>query len=60
MRIVRLIEGWLARQDSTVRVYGCVECDMVLDHEDSACPDCGGEIAELVVEPKYLYRNPLY
>lgn len=55
MGLLDRLRRWTTLPDAGPATYRCTNCSAVVDDAESACPECGGDVEELVPEPYELY-----
>lgn len=50
-----LLERWTTLPEAEPATYRCTNCSAAVDDAEAACPECGGEVEEMVPEHVELY-----
>lgn len=56
-QLIGRLADWLG--DPGVITYQCRSCGTGFDSPESECPECGGEVEELILEPSPPYVGPM-
>ena len=59
VRLSRRLEDWLSLPEVDASTYECTECGVILEPGTATCPDCGGDVESVEVDPRYLYWDPM-
>lgn len=55
MRVLDLLKRWSTFPVVEASSYRCTNCSAVVDDAEGACPECGGELAEMTHSSMELY-----
>lgn len=59
MSISRRLKDWLTLPELDTSTYECTDCGVLLGARATDCPECGGPVEPVELDPRYLYWDPM-
>lgn len=59
MSLSRRFKDLLTLPELDTSTYECVECDVLVGSVETECPECGGDVEPVDLDPRYLYWDPM-
>ena len=55
----RRVKDWLTLPELDATTYECVDCGVLAGSVEPECPECGGDVEPVDLDPRYLYWDPM-